>query len=185
MKTAVLFLLVFSTLAEQSFAADIETAVRRGLERVQRAAVNWHSNADCFSCHHHTLPMLASFEGLQVGLQIDTKKLVREAILVAQQNDGGWAETKERPSDALSTGQTIFTLCNAGTSPDDPAITRGRDFLLRTQYADGSWKFESHVKPVQPFFNNGDPHGKNQFISVAATAWATSALVQLMPPMEP
>lgn len=94
------------------------------------------------------------------------------------------AETHERPSDALSTGQTIFMLCNAGTSPDDPAIARGCDFLLRTQNADGSWEFESHAKPVQPFFDNGDPHDKNQFISVAATAWATSALVRFMPQTE-
>lgn len=335
----VLFILVLAGIVRPSRADDVETAVRRGLQCVQRAAVNWHSNEDCFSCHHHTLPMLASREGSKVGLPWDTdwmevqadstysyfeqrvddmnvgahvpggaatvgyglwalsldehpsdetttamvnyllqiqgvvrrqdgrspeltnvsrgrwiascrraplqasmvgdtvlsligieryaseqqrpraaiarleadrwlasvplasqqdrlwrlwglhhlggdddiKRRVRDAILAAQQNDGGWGETSERPSEAFSTGQTIFMLCHAGIAPDDPAITRGRDFLLRTQHADGSWKFESHVKPVQPFFDNGDPHGKNQFISVAATAWATAALVQLMP----
>lgn len=338
MKT-VLLILVFSSIAQQGFAVDVDTAVRRGLESVQRAAVNWNSNTDCFSCHHHTLPMLASLEASHVGMMLDTewmksqadashayfqarvdemnagshvpggaatvgyglwalsldqrpsdetttamvnyllqvqgvarlrdrkpseqttlnrgrwiascrrapmqasmvgdtvlslagidhyaseeqrpratlaraaadkwlssvslksqqdrvwrlyglhhlggddetKRLVREAILVGQRNDGGWAETQGRASDTLSTGQTIFILCIAGTPLDDPAIIRGRDFLLRTQHADGSWEFKSHAKPVQTFFDNGDPYGKNQFISVAATAWATSALVRLMP----
>ncbi|QDT10541.1 hypothetical protein [Planctomycetes bacterium K23_9] len=343
MKTVLVILmfggLVIGGLVQPSFAVDLETAVRRGLSRVQDAAVNWHSNEDCFSCHHHTLPMLAVQQSVRVGLQLDIdwmkvqadathsyfeqridemnvgshvpggaatvgyglwalslnehasdetttamveyllqiqgvarlkngrrteitnvnrgrwmascrrpplqasmvgdtvlsligieryaaeeqksraaiartdadkwlatvplitlqdrlwrlwglhylggedkiKRIVRDAILADQRSDGGWAETKDRPSDALSTGQTIVVLRHAGTAADDAAIIRGRDFLLRTQHADGSWKVVSHTKPVQPFFDNGDPHGKSQFLSVAATAWATSALVRLMP----
>ncbi|QDT06121.1 hypothetical protein K227x_45280 [Rubripirellula lacrimiformis] len=119
-----------------------------------------------------------------LGGDDEIKRSVREDILAAQQSDGGWSETSQRPSDALSTGQTIFMLCRTGTAPDHPAIIRGGDFLLRTQYPDGSWKFESHATPVQPFFDNGDPHGKNQFISVAATAWATSALLQSLPQLD-
>jgi hypothetical protein len=30
--------------------------------------------------------------------------------------------------------------------------------------------------PVQPYFESGFPHGKSQFISSAATCWATMAL---------
>lgn len=78
MKT-VLLILVFTGIAQQSFAADVETAVRRGLKRVQRAAVNWHSNADCFSCHHHTLPILASLEASHVGLPLDTDWMKSQA----------------------------------------------------------------------------------------------------------
>ena len=48
-------LLLMSAIGTHSFAADLEEAARLGLERVQRAAVNWQSNQDCFSCHHHTL----------------------------------------------------------------------------------------------------------------------------------
>ena len=28
------------------------------------------------------------------------------------------------------------------------------------------------------FFDNGDPYGKNQFISISATSWATAALAR-------
>ena len=107
----------------------------------------------------------------------------RAAVLRVQHADGGWAQTASEPaSDAFSTGQTLFMLCQTGTAPDDPVAQRARDFLLRTQLADGSWLVESRVKvKAQPYFENGDPHGEHQFISTAATAWATAALAQLLP----
>jgi N-acyl-D-amino-acid deacylase len=49
---------------------------------------------------------------------------------------------------------------------------------LRTQHDDGSWLVETRSKPVQVYFDNGDPHGKSQFISVAATSWAVAALAR-------
>lgn len=104
------------------------------------------------------------------------------AIFAEQRDDGGWAETKERLSDAYSTGQTLFMLLKTGTPADHPAILRARDYLLKTQHADGSWLAESHVKnKAQPYFENGDPHGEHQFLSTAATAWATAGLAQLLP----
>lgn len=124
--------------------------------------------------------------GLHVlGGDAETLRAVRAEILAAQRDDGGWAETEERASDAYSTGQTLYMLCRSGTgessSASDPALQRAAAYLLRTQHADGSWLFVSHVKPVQPYFDNGDPHGKNQFISTAATAWATAGLAQMPP----
>lgn len=121
----------------------------------------------------------------ELGSDGETLHKVRVEILAAQRDDGGWAETLERASDAYSTGQTLFMLCRTGQAErdpsSDPALERAAAYLLRTQHADGSWLFESHVKPVQPYFDNGDPHGKNQFISTAATAWATAGLAQMLP----
>ena len=110
------------------------------------------------------------------------KQRTLDAIRAAQRDDGGWAEDKDRQSDAYSTGQTLFMLCKTGTARDDAAVVRARDYLLRTQLADGSWLTESHVKnKAQPYFENGDPHGEHQFLSTAATAWATAALAQFLP----
>ena len=110
------------------------------------------------------------------------KRNVEAAILSAQRDDGGWAEDDDRQSDAYSSAQTLFMLCQTGTARDSLAALRARDYLLKTQLADGSWLVESHVKPkAQPYFENGDPHGEHQFISTAATAWATAALAQLLP----
>ena len=53
---------------------------------------------------------------------------------------------------------------------------RGLAFLLRTQRPDGSWFVASRSFPIQPYFETGFPHGPDQFISAAATAWAVAAL---------
>jgi hypothetical protein len=53
---------------------------------------------------------------------------------------------------------------------------RALKYLLKTQKKDGSWHVSSRATPVQEFFDNGDPHETDQFISIMATAWATAAL---------
>ena len=66
----------------------------------------------------------------------------------------------------------------------DPVAVRGEAygsgvaFLLRTQLADGSWYVQTRALPVQAYFETGFPHGRDQFISAAATNWATQALIR-------
>jgi hypothetical protein len=48
--------------------------------------------------------------------------------------------------------------------------------LLRTQLEDGTWFVRSRAFGFQRYFDAGFPHGTDQFISAAATAWATIAL---------
>jgi N-acyl-D-amino-acid deacylase len=111
---------------------------------------------------------------------------VRAAIDQGQHSDGGWSQTDDQASDAYSTGQTLYMLCQCGTSLTDSAVQRARDYLLKTQMTDGSWLVESRVKnKAQPYFDNGDPHGEHQFISTAAACWATAGLAQFLPPAAP
>jgi len=56
-------------------------------------------------------------------------------------------------------------------------IGRGIDFLLSSQLEDGSWFVESRSMPVQSYFETEFPYGRSQFISTAATNWATLALL--------
>ena len=106
---------------------------------------------------------------------------MRNQIIQAQRADGGWSHTDGQESDAYSTGQTSFMLCQTKAEPDNAAVPRARDYLLKAQRADGSWFVESWVKyKAQPDFDNGDPHGENQFVSTAATAWAFAGLSQLI-----
>jgi hypothetical protein len=39
----------------------------------------------------------------------------------------------------------------------------------------------SRSKPFQTYFESGYPHGKDQFISIAAAGWSTAALALAVP----
>jgi ankyrin repeat protein len=98
------------------------------------------------------------------------------ALLARQRADGGWAQLEYRNSDAYATGQALVALHEAGVSASSAAYRRGVDYLLRTQLADGSWLVRTRSHFTQSYFESGFPHGVDQFISAAATNWATQAL---------
>jgi N-acyl-D-amino-acid deacylase len=79
-------------------------------------------------------------------------------------------------SDAYATGTALYVLLDTGSAAADEKIQRGIQYLLKTQLEDGSWHVKTRAKPVQVFFDNGDPHGKDQFISIPATGWSIAAL---------
>lgn len=102
-------------------------------------------------------------------------------LLKLQRNDGGWAQLpgEERKSDPYATGSVLFALRREGVFTDmDKSYRRGVRFLLDTQHDDGSWHVKSRSKPFQKYYESGYPHGKDQFISMAAGSWATLALLQ-------
>jgi N-acyl-D-amino-acid deacylase len=100
----------------------------------------------------------------------------RDQVLAAQRDDGGWAQLSSMTSDAYATGQTLYILRASGLPASAAAFQRGVAYLLKTQCDDGSWRVETRSKPIQVFFDNGDPHGEHQFISIPATAWSVAAL---------
>jgi hypothetical protein len=80
-------------------------------------------------------------------------------------------------TDAYATGQALVALRESGSiAADAPAYRKGLAYLLRTQIDDGSWVVESRAVPIQAYFESGFPYGVNQWISAAATGWATAAL---------
>lgn len=100
----------------------------------------------------------------------------RDGLLALQREDGGWGQLPTMSSDAYATGQALYALESAGVRPSAPAYRRGIDHLLRTQLADGSWFVRSRGLGFQPYQETGFPHGRDQFISAAATSWAVIAL---------
>ncbi len=101
------------------------------------------------------------------------------ALLSEQREDGGWAQVATRASDAYATGQALVALNqSAGISMRDARMQRAQKFLLAAQKDDGSWHVPTTRtrEPGLPYFESGFPHGKDQFISYAGTAWATMAI---------
>ncbi len=101
-----------------------------------------------------------------------------EKLLATQHKDGGWSQLDSLATDAYATGQALYALNQCGYLPVSAAAYQaGIDFLLQTQYADGSWRIKSRTLPGVPYVNSGFPHGDDQFISAAGSNWATMALV--------
>ncbi|HEY1375476.1 MAG TPA: exo-alpha-sialidase [Gemmataceae bacterium] len=106
-----------------------------------------------------------------------------DELLRSQRPDGGWAQTDALDSDAYATGSALFALHEAGgLATTVPTYQRGVEYLLKTQLPDGTWHVRTRSKPFQAYFETGFPHGKDQFISSAATGWAAAALILALPP---
>jgi N-acyl-D-amino-acid deacylase len=105
----------------------------------------------------------------------------RAALVKEQRDDGSWAQLPELDGDAYATGTVLMALRCAGLRTTDPAYLKGVKYLVKNQNPDGSWIVQTRSRPVQVFFDNGDPGGKSQFISFAATGWATLALLEHYP----
>jgi hypothetical protein len=119
--------------------------------------------------------------GLTWAGSAESKKPAIEDVIRTQRPDGGWAQTDFLQSDAYATGQALVALAEAGMLPSDSAYRKGVQWLLRKQLADGSWFVRTRSYPVQIYFESGFPHGASQFISAAATNWATQALIRTYP----
>ena len=105
-----------------------------------------------------------------------------ELLKTRQRDDGGWSQLDDLDSDAYATGTALAALHDTGRmAVNDPAYRRGLAFLLDSQRADGSWHVESRSRPIQEPYESGFPHGEDQFISAAATSWATLSLLYALP----
>jgi hypothetical protein len=103
-------------------------------------------------------------------------------LMKSQRPDGGWAQLDTMKSDAYATGTALVALHHAGgLATKEPVFQRGVKYLLGAQLRDGSWHVTSRSKPFQTYFESGFPHGKDQFISLAASSWATTALALCLP----
>ena len=106
----------------------------------------------------------------------------RDELLKLQRPDGGWAQLPDMASDAYATGSVLYALRLAGLPAEDARVKKAMHYLLVTQGDTGGWVVKTRARPVQTYFDNGDPGGKSQFISTAATAWCIAALIECEPP---
>lgn len=113
------------------------------------------------------------------------REQARRELLDNQAPDGGWRPTPDFPTDAYATATAVYVLLDTGLAGENLAVLRGAEWLWRARQPDGSWHVPTRATPVQVFFDNGDPHGADQFISMLATGWATAALSRLQPPARP
>jgi N-acyl-D-amino-acid deacylase len=159
--------------APETRRADAESAIER--------ARTWLASAP-MTCQDDLVSRLWFLHLL--GNDPAAVESARTELLTKQHADGGWSQTDELASDAYATGQALYVLRLAGLARDDASLRRGVEFLIKTQEPDGSWHVVTRSKPIQTWFDNGDPHGTDQFISTPATCWAVAALSGLETPRD-
>ena len=139
-----------------------------------RAAGRWLAAQTPRSTEDRASQLLGLKWAAQNGDQI---KRLTGALASEQRPDGGWSQLPTLASDAYATGQALVALHDGGgMKTTDPVYQRGVAFLLKTQYADGTWAVPSRALAIQPLFDIGFPHGDNSWISAAGTNWAATAL---------
>ena len=107
-----------------------------------------------------------------------------QAVLDQQRDDGGWSQLSGMQSDAWATSQSLVALRIAGNlATSDSAYQRGLEYLLRTQFDDGSWFVRGRSFPFQSPFDSGFPFGRDQWVSAPATAWAVMAMTLALEPL--
>jgi hypothetical protein len=142
--------------------------------RAIAAAMSWLERTQPNTTEDRVFRLLGLTWG---GAQRRVRDAAVRELLTAQRDDGGWAQLPSLSSDAYATGAVLVALHRAGIRAGDAAYQRGVQFLLRTQLTDGSWLVRTRAHPTQIYFESGFPHGASQFISAAATNWATQALI--------
>ena len=146
---------------------------------IQRAAA-WLTKAEARSTEERAFQLL----GLNwAAANKATIQVAARALVAEQRSDGGWSQLPTLESDAYATGEALVALRQSGAiALTDTVFKRGVQFLLNSQLADGSWYVKSRAIPIQPFFESGFPHGRDQFISAAASNWAAMALALAVKP---
>ena len=120
----------------------------------------------------------------------------RRAVWLARTNDRPSANPAALPLGRALGGSHDFVVCRPRfdfyfSTPatnrfgvTDEVYQRGLRFLLKAQLDDGSWHVQTRSKAFQKYFESGFPHGKDQFVSISASCWATMALILTSPPAD-
>ncbi|HMG34180.1 MAG TPA: ankyrin repeat domain-containing protein [Blastocatellia bacterium] len=149
-------------------------AEKLSCEKSIARSVAWLEKATPVTNQDHAFRLLGLAWG---GAPASAIREEAKSIAALQRGDGGWSQLPELSSDAYATGEALFALGSAGRmAVNDPVFRRAVDYLMSTQASDGSWHVKSRSIWLQPYLESGFPHGRDQFISTAGTAWATLAL---------
>jgi len=147
-------------------------------ERVDRART-WLLRAKAISTEERSMQLNALADA---GASQSERTPFVKTLKAAQNQDGSWSQLPGVRPDAYATGQALYALHVSGSMPaNDPVYQKGVQWLLRTQLADGSWFAPTRAVPVQPHTFESFPNGWHQFISDAASCWATMALLFTLP----
>lgn len=133
----------------------------------RQRSLKWLKEADQ---REETQPMaMRAIVLARYGTTEDTEQAVKD-LVVHQNDDGGWAQTKDRDSDALATGEALYALSMVSSDHHEQAVHKALEFLISTQQDDGSWLVHTR-----------NPKGHDEIVTYYGTGWATIGIVRSLP----
>jgi len=171
--------------AVRALRAYLPDEMREARERASDGARRWLLNTPPQSTEDATFRVLGLvWAGAPRG-DIDA---AAGDLRKLQRAGGGWAQLPAHAPDAYSTGEALYALHEAGTAAADARWQRGIAFLVSTQAVDGTWHVRTRmISPAEvspPYFTTGFPYKKDEYLSYAASSWATLALLSALPAKE-
>jgi len=103
---------------------------------------------------------------------------LRQQLLDARNGDGAWGWEKGVPSDALTTGLSIYVLAKVRAGDDSSVFRDARKWLLASQQPDGSW-----MTPSKYFTKPSTPEQmkvRDEIYRYWGTAWATIGFLETL-----
>lgn len=134
----------------------VRVAVERGLEFLERDAVQWRNDHECSTCHHGVMTVWALSEARGQGYEVaadsfaDTVKWTKDRLL--ERID---LPRDERPGWSMVSTPALYLSLMAQTVPKQDAVSadelqRIAGHLLRHQESDGSWSWSSAPAANRP-----------------------------------
>ncbi len=174
--------------AKVETAAPSREAIRRAVTRavpllVKASADEYPKHRACFSCHNQAVPAVA----LKVARQRGFAVFAQTIRLIAEHTEAGLNDAPDaylkgegQPGGVVLAGFALWALEAAGW-PRDETTAGVAHYLAVSQRDVGSWHVKSRSRPFQAYSDSGFPHGRDQFISAAGSAWAVAALALACP----
>ncbi len=119
-----------STLATYMARRTLETADQKRFAEAIGSANRWLRAAQPSNLLDRSAILLALPDTAAKGLP---------SLLAAQNSDGGWGPQPHAPSEVFDTALALLALNGAASDGRTEAIARGREFLAKFQFSDGSW----------------------------------------------
>ena len=116
--------------AHQGLRDAVAEAVARSQDyfmRTQAPEGYWWGELESNSTMEAEYLLLTHFLGIGDG---DTWRKLSNHLFKTQREDGTWGQYYGSPGDLSTTVECYFALKLAGASPDDPRMTRAREFIL-------------------------------------------------------
>jgi N-acyl-D-amino-acid deacylase len=136
---------------------SVDSAIDKGIKRLEEAAANYAKHRDCFSCHHQALPIMALSRAKERGFRVDEaliEKQVKFTLDTFRPKLKEVCEGKGVGGSNTTCAYALRALEAARHSPDEVS-TALIQFLLKRQKDDGSWPAVTKRPPSEgsPFTN--------------------------------